>query len=164
MQISTEDISPASERQAPADWRTLLMSRWSGHASRGNSMCATASCELVDDHFSSQQVPEICMPLFVADAIEWATQSSLCEALDTATGDYSSCGAAAPALMVSQVVFCVISTTGKTHLCATACIRDISHQPTARSFYQTKECKSLWDLLLTRLHRVGARPSSWGSC
>lgn len=113
----------------------------------------------MDDHFSSQQVPEICVPLFVADAVERATQSSLCKALNTARGDYSSCGALAPALMVSQVVFCIISTTGKMHLCATARIRDISHQPTARSLYQTKECKSLYDLLLIKLHRVGAKPS-----
>ena len=121
-------------------------------------MCATASGELVDDHFSSQKVPKICVPLFAADAVEWATQSSLCKALNTAT-DYSSCGALAPALTVSQVVFCIISTRGKMHLCATACIRDISHQPTACSLCQTKEFKSLWDLLLIKLHRVGAKTS-----
>lgn len=122
-------------------------------------MCATASCELVHDHFSFQQVPEICMPLIVADAADWATQSSLCKALNTALGNYSSCGALAPALMVSQAVFCIISTTGKMHLCVTACIRDISHQPIARSLYQTKDCKSLWDLLLIKLHSIGAKPS-----
>lgn len=87
--------------------------------------CATASCELTDDHFSSQQVPKISMPLFVADAVEWATQSSLCKASNTAT-DYSSCGASAPALVVSQAVFCIISTTGEMHLCATVCIRDLT--------------------------------------
>jgi len=124
-------------------------------------MCATASCELVDDQLSSQQASEICVPrfVFVADAAEWVTQSSLCKALNTATGDYSSCGALAPALMVSQVVFCIISTSGKMHLCATVCIRGISHQPTAGSLCQTKEYKCLWDLVLTKHHRAGAKPS-----
>lgn len=106
---------PRFWKLSPPDGGTLLTSRSSGRASGGSSVCATASCELRDNRFSSQQVPKIHMPLFMADAVEWATQPSLCKALNTARGGYLSSGSLAPALTVSHAVFCIISATGKMH-------------------------------------------------